>query len=118
MPDPAWQDATEILHLAHGRQFLNTLPASPHAVWLRTPDEALAATGSHYWLMTLRELQAEFPHLHLTLIVDAGDAAGLAQGAIADGHTHIRFTGHTEVKEKLTQIAHASGCTIVLCQGN
>lgn len=105
MPD--WGKALEITSLTQARTLLQTL--SQNTVLLKSPERALITTGSNYWLALLGTLRAEFPHLKFSFIIDAGDAAGLAQGAIADGHAYIRFTGGAEVKEKLQQIATMSG---------
>lgn len=113
MPDISWQNALEIQSIVHARDLLSKLPTNVYDIILRSPEQALATTGSRYWLALLISLQKEFPQRNIHLIVDAGDAAGRAQGAISDGHLYVRFTGDTAVKEKLSQIAQTSQCILI-----
>lgn len=113
MREISWSAALEIHSLKHAQEQLSHLAAGGADVLLKSPEGALSNTGSRYWLALLTQLQATFPTFTLHLIVDAGDASGLAQGAIADGHRYIRFTGNNAVKNKLQKIATASGCTLL-----
>lgn len=76
----------------------------PSPLLLQTAPGMLNYAGSLY-IKKMEEAARAQSATTFTLIVDAGDDAGLAQGALRDGHRFLKFSGDTSVKQKLMSIA-------------
>lgn len=70
--------------------------------------------GGALWLLGLvgRVRQAH-PGLEVTALLDCGDRAGEAQGALAAGMPALLFTGRTETADRLAAIAAARGAVLL-----
>lgn len=112
MVELTWNHAIEVTD-AHTAMDAVNAQAPNHSISLKTPEGGLFTLGSRYWLAVGTKLIREFPNHRITIIVDAGEDAGIAMGAIADGHKAVRFTGDAQTFEKLAQMA-TSNQTILL----
>ena len=112
MVNMTWEDAIEV---ADAHEALDAVEAnvSSQQLTLRTAEGGLFTLGSRFWKAVGTKLVREYPNHDITVIVDAGEDAGIAMGAIADGHRAIRFTGEQETFEKLEQVGKEHGCMVV-----
>lgn len=112
MADISWNDAVEVADAHQAMDAVSTNAYRSH-ILLRTPKDGLFSLGSRFWKAVGTKLIREFPNHHITIIVDAAHDAGIAMGAIADGHPAIRFTGDDETFEKLVEIGRDSDCLVI-----
>lgn len=76
--------------------------------------EAAAAQGGATWFRELLAVAAqERPGAAFAAILDCGNRAGDAQGALAVGVRCILFTGASEVAARLSDIAGQLGATVL-----
>lgn len=70
--------------------------------------------GGALWLLGLTgRVRQAHPTLDVTALLDCGDRAGEAQGALAAGVPALLFTGRTETAERLAAIATARGAVLL-----
>jgi hypothetical protein len=70
--------------------------------------------GGALWLLGVVErVRRSHPALALTGLLDCGDRAGEAQGALAAGVPALLFTGHPQAAIRLSAIAAARGATLL-----
>ncbi|PWC81121.1 hypothetical protein TSH100_28215 [Azospirillum sp. TSH100] len=70
--------------------------------------------GGALWLLgVLERVRRSHPTLDLTGLLDCGDRAGEAQGALAAGVPVLLFTGHPLAAARLAAIAAARGATLL-----
>ncbi|WP_247893874.1 hypothetical protein [Azospirillum endophyticum] len=70
--------------------------------------------GGALWLLGLMErVRQAHPGLDVTGLLDCGDRAGEAQGALAAGVPNLLFTGRPEAARRLAAIAEAGGATLL-----
>ncbi|CAO3420597.1 hypothetical protein [Azospirillum endophyticum] len=70
--------------------------------------------GGALWLLGLMERARQaHPGLEVTGLLDCGDRAGEAQGALTAGVPHLLFTGHPEAVKRLAVIAGNGGATLL-----
>ncbi|SMF71631.1 hypothetical protein SAMN02982917_4027 [Azospirillum oryzae] len=70
--------------------------------------------GGALWLLDLIErVRQAHPDLEVTGLLDCGDRAGEAQGALAAGVPALLFTGRPEAAERLSVIAAACGSVLL-----
>lgn len=75
---------------------------------------AAAAHGGASWFQqVVAAASRDHPRVCFTAILDCGDRAGDAQGALALGVSPILYTGRSDVGERLSEIAHASGLWVL-----
>lgn len=111
MADIAWEKVTEVKD--PGAALEAAQNCTENTLLLRTPEGSLFTLGSRFWLAVGTKLIREYPNIDITIIVDAGDDAGIALGAIMDGHLAVRFTGDEEAYAKLKDIADSHGITLI-----
>ena len=104
MADIFWNDAIEIADVFVAIKHIDEQDENK-LITLRTEEDGLLNLGSRYWLAVANKLLSDYPEHKLVLIVDAGDNAGLVQGALADGHQYVRFTGDDEAFNALADVA-------------
>ena len=104
MANLRWDDATEITDVFAAIKHIDASDADA-LITLRTEEDGLLNLGSRYWLAVANKLLKDYPEHKMVLMVDAGDNAGLVQGALADGHQYVRFTGDDEAFTALADIA-------------
>lgn len=71
------------------------------------------AAGALWLLGVLERVRRSHPALDLTGLLDCGNRAGEAQGALAAGVPALLFTGHPEAAIRLSAIARAHGATLL-----
>ncbi|WP_395458340.1 hypothetical protein ACHMW5_30855 [Azospirillum melinis] len=108
---------------------VHPVPARP--ILIRSLGDALAAAraaesagaaltlmappaGGALWLLgVLERVRKSQPGLASTGLLDCGDRAGEAQGALAAGVPGLLFTGHPQAADRLTAIAAARGAVLL-----
>ncbi|CAO3419145.1 hypothetical protein [Azospirillum doebereinerae] len=66
------------------------------------------------WLLALADrVRREHPPVAVTALLDCGDRAGEAQGALAAGVLLVLFTGSPNAAARLAAIADACGATLL-----
>jgi hypothetical protein len=81
-------------------------------VLLSAPDAGIYA-GPGWWAALVEAARKAAPGARFTAILDCGDDARAAQGAIRVGVEAVIFTGRTDVAERLTAIAAAAGSRLL-----
>jgi hypothetical protein len=81
-------------------------------VLLSAPDAGIYA-GPGWWATLVEAARKAAPDARFTAILDCGDDAGAAQGAIRVGVEAMVFTGRADVAERLTAIAAAAGSSLL-----
>jgi len=106
--------AVFIVHsLAHAvAAFTAAAEAGRPVLLLSAPGAALYA-GPGWWRAMVEAARAAAPAAHCTAILDCGDDAGAAQGAIRAGVEAIVFTGRADVAARLADIAGQRGIEMV-----
>lgn len=104
--------AITIHNLDHARSALAAAATLGVPVTLLSPPRGAGYLGAGYFLALAEKAQAEHPAAVANWILDCGDAAGLALGALAQGCPKIRFTGPPSVQKKIADIAKKSNATI------
>ncbi|CAO3354167.1 hypothetical protein [Azospirillum palustre] len=108
---------------------VHPVPARP--ILIRSLGDALAAAraaesagtgltlmaplaGGALWLLgVLERVRRSHPGVASTGLLDCGDRAGEAQGALAAGVPALLFTGHPQAADRLAAIAMAQGATLL-----
>ncbi|CAO3443685.1 hypothetical protein [Azospirillum largimobile] len=108
-----------------------TAPPPIHPILIRGLDDALAAaaaadsTGKPLVLMAppaagalwlrgvVERVRKAHPGLEVAGLLDCGDRAGEAQGALAAGLRLVLFTGRPDMAGRLAAIAAARGATLL-----
>lgn len=111
--------------------FPSVQPVPARPILIRNLGDALAAAraagsagtaltlmappaGGALWLLgVLERVRRTHPGLASTGLLDCGDRAGEAQGALAAGVPALLFTGHPLAAERLAAIAAARGATLL-----
>jgi GT2 family glycosyltransferase len=79
---------------------------------LSAPDSGIYVGPG--WFKALVDAAREaVPEANVTFILDCGDDAGAAQGAIRAGIEALIFSGRTDVAERLAEIATARGLRLL-----
>jgi fructose/tagatose bisphosphate aldolase len=86
--------------------------ASRPIIILSAPDSGIYAGPG--WFKALVDAAREaVPEANATFILDCGDDAGAAQGAIRAGIEALIFSGRADVAERLAEIATARGLRLL-----
>jgi hypothetical protein len=110
---PPLPAAVRVHGLAEARAALAAAAAAGRPVALVSAPSAAAHAGAGWFLAVVARARAEFPGVDVTAVLDCGERAGDAQGAIAAGVTHIAFTGPLDTIRRLSDVADAAGARIV-----
>jgi hypothetical protein len=103
-----------IIHsLAHAVAALTAAAESGCSVILLSAPGAALYAGPRWWRALIEAARAGVPATRCTAMLDCGDDAGAAQGAIRAGVEAIVFTGRPDVAERLADIAGGRGAKIV-----
>ena len=81
-------------------------------VLLSAPDAGIYA-GPGWFRAVVDAAHAAVPAARFSAILDCGDDAGAAQGALRTGLDTVIFTGRAEVTERLAGIAAAKGARVL-----
>ncbi|MGA1855459.1 hypothetical protein VH569_05685 [Azospirillum sp. 11R-A] len=71
------------------------------------------AAGALWLLGVLERVRRSHPGVASTGLLDCGDRAGEAQGALAAGVPGLLFTGHPQAADRLAAIAAARGAVLL-----
>jgi hypothetical protein len=97
-------------------QAIAALEAAAAARWpiviVSAPNAGIYA-GPGWFKAVIDAARAKVPAAKAQFILDCGDDAGAAQGAIRAGVEAIVFTGRADVTERLGAIAEASGSDLL-----
>jgi hypothetical protein len=99
--------------LAHLSAVLEAARAKARPATVMTAPGASAYAGPSWFAALVAAGRADYPAVELTAILDCGDRAGDALGALKLGLAHIVFTGHPEALARLRAIAAAQGAEIL-----
>lgn len=82
-------------------------------VLLVSAPAGAAHAGALWFRNVVARAAQAFPNVTVTAVLDCGDRAGDAQGALSAGVESVLFTGRAEVAERLAEIARARGATVL-----
>ena len=98
---------------AHAVAALTAAAEAGREVILASAAEAGISAGPAWWRELIAAARAAVPTADSTALLDCGDDAGAAQGAVRGGAEGIIFTGHAEVADRLADIARQRDCRLV-----
>ena len=87
--------------------------AAGRAVVLLSASDAGIYAGAGWFKAVIDAARAAAPTAHFSAVLDCGDDAGAAQAALRAGIAAIAFTGRSDVAERLTGIAAATGARVL-----
>ena len=96
--------------LAHAVAALTAAAEIGRPIILASAPAAGIAGGPGWWRELIAAARAAVPAAKAMAVLDCGEDAGVAQGAIRAGVEAIVFTGPPQVAERLSDIASQSGC--------
>jgi len=103
-----------VIHsLAHAVAALSAAAEARRPVTLLSAPDAGISAGPGWFGALVAAARAAVPAAECSMILDCGDDAGAAQGAIRAGIEGILFTGRGDVAERLADIASKSGIRLV-----
>lgn len=97
--------------LSHAVTVLEAAAARP-VILVSAPDAGIYA-GPGWFKALIDTARTAAPNATFKAILDCGDDAGAAQGAIRAGIDAVIFTGRIDVAERLAAIAAASGAQLL-----
>ena len=100
--------------LAHAVAALTAAAEIGRPIILASAPAAGIAGGPGWWRELIAAARAAVPAAKAMAVLDCGEDAGVAQGAIRAGVEAIVFTGPRWVAERLADIAGRSGCTVLV----
>jgi hypothetical protein len=104
---------TVIIHsLEHARAVLAAAREARCRVTLESASGAGLAAGAAWFVALLELARGEFTEVGFEAVLDCGDEAGAALGALRAGVRRIRFRGSEEAARRLAGIAAQLGATI------
>ncbi len=98
--------------MAHARAALAAATELGVPVRLLSAPGAAAFAGALWFQRLIAEARREFPDAEFDAVLDCGDAAGLALGALRQGLTPIRFRGPKTVAGRVAAIAERHGAAL------
>ena len=102
-----------IVHsLAHAVAALSAAQAAGRAVVLASAADAGISAGPGWFKALIDAARAAVPAARFSAMLDCGDDAGAAQGAIRAGVDAVIFTGRADVAERLQAIARDRNCRV------
>jgi hypothetical protein len=101
--------ATVIHSLAHAAAALGAAAEAGRSVALLSAEGAGLSSGPGWWREMIAAARAAVPQARSAALLDCGDDAGAAQGALRAGVEAIVFTGRADVVERLADIARRRG---------
>ncbi len=112
---PARQgDRAIVIHsFAHAREALGAARDLGCPVMLMSAASGAAALGAGWWQALIRQLQAEYPDVQFTALLDCGTRADLVQSALRQGLTDLCFRGSPAGARPLGEIAERRGARLV-----
>jgi hypothetical protein len=103
-----------IVHsLAHAVAALSAAAGAGREIVIASAPDAGIYAGPGWFRELVKAARQAVPDAKATVLLDCGDDAGAAQGAIRAGVEGIVFTGRAEVAARLADIAGQRGVTLV-----
>ena len=103
-----------VIHsLTHAVAALEAATAAGRAIVLLSAPDAGIYAGPGWFKALADAARAAVPRAQAEFVLDCGDDAGAAQGAIRAGVLSIIFTGRADVAERLSSIATAAGSRLL-----
>ncbi len=103
---PRIKTAAIVVHQpAHAEAALVAAEELERPVVLLSPPGAAAFMGAAYFQAMIADAMNAHPGVAVTAVLDCGDAAGLALGALRQGIGAVCFRGAPEVAARLREIA-------------
>jgi delta 1-pyrroline-5-carboxylate dehydrogenase len=99
--------------LAHAVAALRAAAEAGREIVIASAPDAGRYAGPGWWRELVAAARAGVPAAKATALLDCGDDAGAAQGAIRAGVEGIVFTGRTDVAARLADIAGQRDATLV-----
>jgi hypothetical protein len=99
--------------LAHAVAALEAAAEAGKPVTLLSAPDAGIAGGPGWWRELVAAAREAVPDAQSASLLDCGDDAGAAQGAIRAGIEAIVFTGRADVAERLADIAGQRGVRLL-----
>ena len=82
------------------------------AITLFSASDAAASMGPAWFRNVARDVAQAYPDLDFEAVLDCGDAAGYALGALRAGVETIRFSGNASASGKIREIAEMHGARV------
>jgi hypothetical protein len=102
--------------LAHAVAALMAAAETVREIVIASAPDAGIYAGPGWWRALLEAARAAVPTARATALLDCGDDAGAAQGAIRADVEGIVFTGRIDVAARLADIAGQSGAMLLTCR--
>jgi hypothetical protein len=103
-----------VIHsLAHAVAALTAADEAGHSIILLSAADAGLYAGPGWWRALIEAARGAMPGARCMALLDCGDDAGAAQGAIRAGIEAIVFTGRADVAERLADISGQRGAAIL-----
>ena len=103
-----------IVHsLDHTRAALAAARRAGRPVTLVSAPGAALYAGAGFWKAMIEQGRTEFPEADCRAILDCGDDAGVALGALREGIAAIAFHGPPRVHVKIVDIAKKLGAAVL-----
>ncbi len=107
-------DPAVVVHsLVHAIAALTAAAEADRSIVLLSAPDAGIYAGPGWFKAVAEAARAAVPAAGFTAILDCGDDAGAAQGAIRAGIDAIIFTGRADIAERLAAIAEAGGARLL-----
>lgn len=114
LSEPGRPDPVFVVHtLAHAVAALEAAAAAERAVILVSAPDAGIYAGPGWLKALVDAARAAVPAARLTAILDCGDDAGAAQGALRAGIEAVVYTGRSDVADRLAAIAVDKGACLL-----
>jgi hypothetical protein len=110
---PAAAPAFIVHSLAHAIAALSAAAEAGREVILASAPDAGIYAGPGWFKALIDAAREAVPTAGFSALLDCGDDAGAAQGAIRAGIDGIVFTGREDVAERLAAIAAARDCRVL-----
>ena len=98
---------------AHAEAALAVAAELAKPVVLESAPGVAAYAGAGYLMEVVERAAARRPDAAVTWVIDCGDDAGTALGALRGGWKRVRFSGRADVLAKLADIAAQQGAELL-----
>ena len=99
--------------LAHAVAALMAAAETVREIVIASAPDAGIYAGPAWWCALVESARETVPAAKVTALLDCGDDAGAAQGAIRGGVEGIVFTGRADVAARLADIAGQRGAVLL-----
>jgi hypothetical protein len=99
--------------LAHAVAALEAAAEAGRSVTLLSAPDAGIYAGPAWWREVIAAARAAVPAVQCSAVLDCGDDAGAAQGAIRAGVEGIVFAGRADLAARLADIARRRGASLL-----